>query len=58
MKTYDLKEASNVLKMSIRGIRELIKKGKIKASKVGTQYVLTDEAIKEYLEANVVQPKE
>ena len=56
MKLYNLKEVENLLNLNIQTIRKLIKEGKLKASKVGTHYMVTDEAIKEFLKANEVQP--
>lgn len=57
MKIYDLKEVVKLLGLNIQTIRKLIKEGKLKASKVGTHYIVTDEAIKDFLKATEVQPK-
>lgn len=57
MKLYDLDEVVELLGLNIQTIRIYIKEGKLKASKVGRKYVVTDEAIKEFLKANEVQPK-
>jgi len=57
MKIYDLDEVVKLLGLNIQTIRIYIKEGKLKASKVGRKYVVTDEAIKEFLKANEVQPK-
>lgn len=56
MKIYDLKEIVKLLGLNIQTIRKLIKEGKLKASKVGTHYVVTEEALKDYLKANEVRP--
>lgn len=56
MKVYNLKEVVSLLGLNIQTIRKLIKEGKLRASKVGTHYVVTDEAIKDYLKANEVRP--
>ena len=56
MKVYNLKEVVSLLGLNIQTIRKLIKEGKLRASKVGTHYVVTDEAIKNYLKANEVRP--
>lgn len=56
MKIYDLKEVVKLLGLNIRTIRQYIKEGKLKASKVGTHYIVTEDAIKEFLKANEVQP--
>ena len=58
MKIYDLKEVVKLLGLNIQTIRKFIKEGKLKASKVGTHYMVTEEAIKEFLKANEVQPNE
>lgn len=57
MKLYDLKEVEKLLNLNIQTVRKLIKEGKLKASKVGTHYIVTDEAIKDFLNANLVKPK-
>ena len=56
MKLYNLKEVENLLNLNIQTIRKLIKEGKLKASNVGTHYIVTEDAIKEFLKANEVQP--
>lgn len=58
MKIYNLDEVVKLLGLNIQTVRIYIKEGKLKASKVGRKYMVTDEAIKEFLEANLVQPKE
>jgi excisionase family DNA binding protein len=58
MKIYDLKEVVKLLGLNIQTIRKFIKEGKLKASKVGTHYMVTEDAIKEFLKANEVQPNE
>jgi len=58
MKIYNLKEVVNLLGLNIQTIRLMIKDGRLKASKVGTHYMVTEDAIKEFLKANEVQPKQ
>jgi excisionase family DNA binding protein len=58
MELYDLKQVCDILKMSLRGVRDLIKDGKLKASKVGTHYMVTNDAIKDYLKATEIKPKD
>lgn len=58
MKVYNLKEVVKLLGLNIQTIRQYIKEGKLKASKIGTHYMVTDEAIKEFLKANEVKPKQ
>lgn len=56
MQVYDLKEVVKLLGLNIQTIRQYIKEGKLKASKVGTHYMVTEEAIKEFLKATEVKP--
>lgn len=58
MKVYDLNEVCELLKMNKQTIRKYIREGKLKASKVGTHYMVTEESIKVFLEANTIDPKE
>ena len=58
MQVYNLKEVVKLLGLNIQTIRQYIKEGKLKASKIGTHYMVTDEAIKEFLKANEVNPKQ
>jgi excisionase family DNA binding protein len=57
MQVYNLKEVVKLLGLNIQTIRQYIKEGKLKASKIGTHYIVTDEAIKEFLKANEVKPR-
>lgn len=54
MKIYDLNEVCEILKMNIQTIRIYIKEGKLKASKVGRKYVITEEDFKGFLESQRV----
>ena len=54
MKIYDLQEVCEILKMNIQTIRIYIKEGKLKASKVGRKYVITEEDFKAFLESQRV----
>ncbi len=56
MQVYNVIEVVKLLGLNKQTIRKFIKEGKLKASKVGTHYVITDEAIKEFLKANEVKP--
>lgn len=56
MQVYNLKEVVKLLGLNIQTIRQYIKEGKLKASKIGTHYIVTEDAIKEFLKANEVQP--
>ena len=54
MKIYDLNEVCEILKMNIQTIRIYIKEGKLKASKVGRKYVITEDDFKTFLESQRV----
>ncbi len=54
MKIYDLNEVCEILNMNIQTIRIYIKEGKLKASKVGRKYVITEEDFKAFLESQRV----
>jgi excisionase family DNA binding protein len=56
MKIYDLKEVVKILGLNIQTVRKFINEGKLKASKVGTHYMVTEDAIKEFLKATEIQP--
>ena len=56
MQVYNVIEVEKLLGLNKQTIRKFIKEGKLKASKVGTHYIITDEAIKEFLKANEVKP--
>ena len=57
MQVYDLDDLVKLLKMNIQTLRIYIKEGKLKASKVGRKYIVTEENLKEFLEANQIEPK-
>lgn len=57
MKVYDLDDLVKLLKMNIQTLRIYIKEGKLKASKVGRKYIVTEENLKEFLEATQIDPK-
>ena len=50
MKVYDIKEVSEMLKISIRTLQRYVREGKLKGSKIGTHYVITEEDLKSFLE--------
>lgn len=54
MKVYDLNEVCEILKMNIQTIRIYIKEGKLKASKVGRKYIITEDDFKAFLESQRV----
>ena len=55
MKVYDIKELSEMLKMNIRTLQRYVREGKLKVSKVGRKYIITEENLKEFLEATEVK---
>ena len=55
MKVYDIKELSEMLKMNIRTLQRYVREGKLKVSKVGRKYIITEENLKELLEATEVK---
>ena len=54
MKVYDLNEVCELLKMNIQTIRIYIKEGKLKASKIGRKYIITEDDLKEFIESQRV----
>lgn len=56
MKVYDLDELCEVLKLNKQTLRIYIREGKLKASKVGRKYIITEENLKEFLEATQIEP--
>ena len=46
MKVYNLDEVANILKINKATVRAYIKKGKLKARKVGGRWMITSEAVK------------
>jgi excisionase family DNA binding protein len=55
IKVYELKEVSELLKINIRVLRQYIKGGEIKASKIGRKYVITEESINDFVKKNEVK---
>lgn len=49
VKTYTIKEASEILKYNAEYLRQKIKRKEIEAVKVGRKWILTEETIKEIL---------
>lgn len=45
---YDLQELSGRLGLTVFSLREYVKKGKIRARKLGNKYFVTQEALNEY----------
>lgn len=55
LKIYTVKEVAKILKVTDRTVREYITKKKpnpLKATKIGTKYVITEENLKEFISSN------
>jgi excisionase family DNA binding protein len=52
IKTYTVKEAEEILKVKGRAIRDYIKNGKLKASKIGRGWVIKKEDLEKFIEQN------
>ena len=48
---YDLKDLSHKLKISIRTLREYVKRGDLKASKIGKAYYVTEPNLLTFVES-------
>jgi len=48
---YDLRDLAREVKIGVRTLREYIKRGKLKAKKIGRAYYVSREAFKEFVEA-------
>ena len=51
IKIYSLPEVADILKVSIVTLRDWIKKGKLKAKKIGKAYKVTNEELKRIITA-------
>lgn len=51
---YTLEQLSKELNMNIQTLRKFIKEGKLTASKVGTRYIVTRDAIRQLLKATEI----
>ncbi len=49
---YTLEQLSKEINIAIPSLRKFIKEGELKASKLGTKYVISREDIKKWLEEN------
>ena len=52
MKTYSLQEVGEMLGLSVITLRKYLKSGKLKGSKLGKSWRVTEEEIREYYEKN------
>lgn len=50
IKVYTPEEAAQILKLSTRTIREYLRTGKITGAKIGKEWRITEEQIREFLD--------
>lgn len=50
MKIYDTRQAAQALNTTVISIRHAINRGKLKASKFGKAYMITEDDLQEYAE--------
>lgn len=55
---YDLEELSNELDITVFSLREYIKKGRLRAQKMGKKYFVTQDSINEYFNTSDFEEKE
>ncbi len=48
---YNLKDLEKRLKVSIRTLREYVKRGELRASKIGRSYYVTDPSLMAFVES-------
>ncbi len=51
---FDLEELSKELDISVFSLREYIKKGKLRAQKLGKKYFVTQDSINEYFSTSEI----
>lgn len=51
LKVYNVKEVAELLKVTERYVRKIIKDGDLEAKKVARKYIITEEQLKKYLES-------
>ncbi|MBG3870459.1 helix-turn-helix domain-containing protein [Staphylococcus haemolyticus] len=49
VKTYTVDEVSELLGISARTVREYIRKGKLKAVKVGNKYIISEDNYRDFV---------
>ena len=49
IKFYDVQEIAKAFDMTPQSVRKYLKEGRIKAQKVGTKWLVSEEAIREFL---------
>ena len=53
---YKLQELVKILGVSVRTLREYIKRGELRAVKIGKNYLVRPQDLDDFLEANIVTP--
>lgn len=55
LEVYTVNDVAQSLGMNIETIREYIKRGELKASKVGRKYIITIDNYKDFIKSNELQ---
>ena len=53
IKVYNVAELSDILRLTPQSVRRFIKEGRIRAQKVGTRWLVTEEALRQFLEGGI-----
>lgn len=52
IKCYELQEVADILGVHYQTIRNLIKNGKIKATRIGRNYMITEQNLQKYINSD------
>jgi len=52
---YDLKDLSKKLKISVRTLREYVKRGELKAKMIGKAYYVTEPSLMDFLDSELAR---
>lgn len=55
IKVYTVQELSQLLALTPQSVRRFLKEGRIAARKVGTKWLVTEEALRDYLRGDDVK---
>jgi excisionase family DNA binding protein len=53
---YTIEDITKILRVSVPVVRQLIRDGKLKATKVGAQFRISDDDLREFVRQQQVQP--
>ncbi len=53
IRVYNVAELSDVLRLTPQSVRRFIKEGRIRAQKVGTRWLVTEQALRLFLEGDI-----